>query len=478
MVMGSIKIGTEVLVIGGGPGGYVAAERAAQFGKDVVLVEWEELGGTCLNHGCIPSKALISVGDLVSKVKEAGERGVTVHGSLEIDFAKTQEWKQNKVIKRLTQGVAALMKAGQIEVVRGKAKFLDAHTVEIALNEGGNAVYTFKHCIIATGSRAVNPKFFPIDHQNVVSARDALAFTEIPKKFVVVGGGYIGVELGIAYAKLGSQVTIVEAADQLLSGTDPDILAVLMRKLRRLGVTVMLNARAGGGLQDGKVKVEEADGKVTLLEADKVLVAIGRRPYTEGLELENAGLAIDEMGFIHVDDQMRTAVKHIYAIGDVVSPVMLAHKASAQGRVAAEAIAGKPSYSDWKTVPAVIFTDPEIATVGLTEKQAKDQGIDVVVSKHPFTAIGRALTMAETDGLVKLVANRQTGVLLGAQLAGPEVSELIGEITHAIEMGALVEDVALTPHYHPTLSEGILEAAHKLLHELEGAKNKVAANVM
>lgn len=478
MVMGSIKIGTEVLVIGGGPGGYVAAERAAQFGKDVVLVESEELGGTCLNHGCIPSKALISVGELVAKVRESEERGVKLNGTLDIDFAKTQDWKQNKVIKRLTQGVAALMKAGQIEVVRGKAKFVDAHTVEIALNEGGNAVYTFKHCIIATGSKAVNPKFFPIDHENVVSARGALAFKEIPKNFVVVGGGYIGVELGIAYGKLGSNVTIVEAADQLLPGTDPDLIAVLMRKLRRLGIAVMLKAKASGGLQNGKVSVENPDGQKVELEADKVLVAVGRRPYTEGLELENAGLSIDPMGFIHVDDQMRTAVKHIFAIGDVVSPVMLAHKASAQGRVAAEAIAGKPSYTDWKTVPAVIFTDPEIAYVGLTEFQAREQGMEVAVSKHPFTAIGRALTMGETDGIVKLVANRVTGVLLGAQLAGPEVSELIGELTHAIEMGALVADVALTPHYHPTLSEGILEAAHKLLADLEaGGKKKVGAPV-
>lgn len=467
MVMGSIKIGTEVLIIGGGPGGYVAAERAAQFGKDVVLVEADELGGTCLNHGCIPSKALISVGDLLHKVRESEERGVTLEGSLHVDFAKTQEWKQNKVIKRLTQGVATLMKAGQIEVVRGKAKFIDANTVEVALNEGGNSRYSFKHCIIATGSKAVNPKFFPIDQENVVSAKGALAFKEIPKTFVVVGGGYIGVELGIAYGKLGSNVTIVEAQSQLLPGTDPDLVAVLMRKLRRLNINVMLNSKASGGLQDGKVKVEDAEGKVQMLEADKVLVAIGRRPYTEGLDLEKAGLDIDEMGFIHVDDQMRTKVRHIYAIGDVCSPIMLAHKASAQGRVAAEAIAGKPSYTDWKTIPTVIFTDPEIAAVGMTEAEAKEKGVDVVVAKHSFAAIGRALTMGESDGLVKLVANKTTGVLLGAQLIGPETSELIGELTHAIEMGALVEDVALTPHYHPTLSEGILEAAHKLLHVIE-----------
>jgi dihydrolipoamide dehydrogenase len=469
--MGSIKIGTEVLIIGGGPGGYVAAERAAQFGKDVVLVEWEELGGTCLNHGCIPSKALISVGDLLWKVKESQERGVTLNGTIDIDFGKTQDWKQNKVIKRLTSGVATLMKAGQVEVVKGKAKFVDDHTVEVALNEGGNAVYTFKHCIIATGSVAVDPKFFPLDGTNVVDARGALAFREIPKNFVVVGGGYIGVELGIAYAKLGSNVTIVEATEQILPGTDPDLITVLNRKLRRLNINVMTKAKASGGLVDGKVKVETAEG-VQMIDADKVLVAVGRRPYTEGLELDNAGLMTNEKGFLTVDDQMRTSVKHIYAIGDVVSPVMLAHKASAQGRVAAEAIAGKPSFTDWKTIPAVIFTDPEIASVGMNEAQAKEAGIDVAVAKHPFTAIGRALTMGETDGLVKLVANRTSGVLLGAQMIGPEVSELIGEITHAIEMGALVEDVALTPHYHPTLSEGILEAAHKLLDDIEKAGAK------
>ncbi len=472
MVMGSIKIGTEVLVIGAGPGGYVAAERAAQLGKDVVLVENEELGGTCLNHGCIPSKALISVGDLLHKVKEAEERGVKLNGSLDVEFAKTQDWKQNKVVGRLVKGVGSLMKAAQVEVVKGKARFTDPHTVEIELHEGGRATYSFKHCIIATGSVAVNPKFFPIDGENVVDARGALAFTEVPKNFVVVGGGYIGVELGIAYAKLGANVTIVEATEQLLPGTDPDLINVLMRKLRRLGITVMLKSKASGGLQNGKVKVEDAEGKVHEIDADKVLVAVGRRPYTEGLGLENAGVKVDERGFIPVDSQQRTNVAHIFAIGDVTSPVMLAHKASAEGRVAAEAIAGQPSHSDWQTVPAVVFTDPEIAYVGLTEKQAREQGYDVVVAKHMFAAIGRALTMGESDGLVKLVADRKTGVLLGAQMIGPEVSELIGEITHALEMGALVEDVALTPHYHPTLSEGILEAAHSLLHQIEKAGRK------
>jgi len=306
----------------------------------------------------------------------------------------------------------------------------------------------------------------------VVDSRGALAFTSVPARLLVVGGGYIGVELGIAYAKLGSTVTIVEATGQLLPGVDPDLIAVLMRKLRRLGITVMLNARASGGLQNGRVRVEDADGKVGEVEADKVLVAVGRRPYTQGLAPENAGVRLDEKGFIPVDDQQRTNVPHIYAIGDVCSPVMLAHKASAQGRVAAEAIAGLPSRADWKTVPAVVFTDPEIAYVGLTEAEARVAGCDPVVGRYNFAAVGRALTMGESDGLVKLVADRASGVLLGAQMIGPEVSELIGEITLAIEMGALVADVALTPHYHPTLSEGIFEAAHALLESIEKAGKK------
>jgi dihydrolipoamide dehydrogenase len=472
MVMGSAKIGTDVIIIGAGPGGYVAAQRASELGLTVTLVEQLELGGTCLNVGCIPSKALINVGDLLHRVKESADRGITLNGTLEVDFAKTQAWKQNKVVKRLTAGVGAMMKAADVEVVKGQAHFQDANTVQIAIEGGQAAIYGFKYAIIATGSVSVNPKFFPIDDKDVVDSTGALAFTEIPKSLVVVGGGVIGVELGQAYAKLGSKVTIVEAMDQLLPGTDPELVNVLMRKLRRLGVEVLLKAKASGGLQNGKVKVAEADGNVREIEADKVLVSIGRRPNIDGLALDKAGVTADEQGFITVDDQQRTNQKHIFAIGDVSSRVMLAHKASAEGRVAAEAIAGLPSHADWQTVPAVVFTDPEIATVGLTEAQAKEQGYDPVVSKHMFAAIGRALTMGESDGMVKLVADKNSRVLLGAQMCGPEVSELIGEITLALEMGALVDDVALTPHYHPTLSEGVLEAAHHMLQSIEKAGKK------
>jgi dihydrolipoamide dehydrogenase len=472
MVMGSAKIGTDVLIIGAGPGGYIAAQRAGELGLTTTIVEMAELGGTCLNVGCIPSKALINVGDLIHRVKEGAERGIVLNGSIDVDFAKTQDWKNNKVVKRLTSGVASLMKAADAEVVKGKAYFTDANTVHIDVEGGQTQVYGFKYAIIATGSASVNPKFFPLDDKDVVDSTGALAFTAVPKSMVVVGGGIIGVELGQAYAKLGAKVTIVEAMDQLLPGTDPDMVNVLMRKLRRQGVDVMVKAKASGGLVNGKVKVEDAEGKTQEIEAEKVLVAIGRRPYTEGLKLEAAGVKLDEKGFIPVDNQQRTNVSHIFAIGDVASPIMLAHKASAEGRVAVEVIAGQKSYADWQTIPAVIFTDPEIATVGLTEKAAKEAGHDVIVSKHMFAAIGRALTMGESDGVVKLVADKSTRVLLGAQMCGPEVSELIGEMTLAIEMGALIDDVALTPHYHPTLSEGILEAAHSMLHNIEKAGKK------
>lgn len=472
MVMGSSKIGTDVLIIGAGPGGYVAAQRCGELGLTTTIVENVELGGTCLNVGCIPSKALINVGDLVHKVKEGAERGIVVNGEITIDFAKTQDWKNNKVVKRLTTGVGALMKAADVEVVRGKAHFVDAHTVQIEIPGAQAAVYGFKYCIIATGSVPVNPSFFPIDGKDVVDSTGALAFTGIPKSMVVIGGGVIGVELGQAYAKLGSKVTIVEAAPQLLMGTDPDLIAVLNRKLKRQGIDVYVGAKASGGLVNGKVKAE-VDGKTIEIEAEKVLVSVGRKPYTEGLQLEKTGVQVNERGFILVDEQQKSSVPHIFAIGDVCSTIMLAHKASAEGVVAAEVIAGRNSAAAWKTIPTVIFTDPEIAQVGLTDAQAKERGFETIVSKHMFAAIGRALTMGESDGLIKLVADKKTGVLLGAQMCGPEVSELIGELTTAIEMGALVEDVALTPHYHPTLSEGILEAARTMLHLIEkGGKKK------
>ncbi|MFO7173051.1 MAG: dihydrolipoyl dehydrogenase [Bacillota bacterium] len=464
MVMGSIKTGTDVLVIGAGPGGYVAAARAGHLGLDVTLVEAGELGGVCLNEGCIPSKALIAAANIVHHAREAADRGIHFT-DLRVDMEKLQEWK-DKVIRRLVSGVAYQQKQAQVNVVRGRARFEGPHDAVVEGPDGLQAFH-FKYCIIATGSQPVELPFLKFDGERVLQARDALNLREVPEHLVVVGGGYIGLELGIVYRKLGAQVTVVEMMDQILPGTDPDLVNVLMRKLRRLGVTVHTRARARGLVEEGGrtvLQVEASDGQVLSLPADKVLVSVGRKPNTEGLNLAAAGVELDDRGFIKTDEQCRTNVPHIFAIGDVAGGMLLAHKASHEGLVAAEAIAGKPAAKDWVSVPAVVFTDPEIAYVGLTEQQAREQGYEVQVGRFQFTASGRALTLGETDGLVKIVADAKTGVVLGVQMAGPEVSEMISEAALALEMGALVEDIARTIHPHPTLSEGIMEAAQAIFH--------------
>lgn len=470
MVVGTIATGTEVLVIGGGPGGYVAAARAAALGKDVTLVESSSLGGTCVSVGCIPSKALISSADLVQRLREAGDRGITA-GDIQVDAARLQDWK-NKVVKRLQQGVQFQMKSRDVNVVWGVAQFTGPQQVAVRSLDPDGPVqsFTFEHCIIATGSATVELPALPFDHQFVIDSTDALALTAIPGDLVVVGGGYIGVELGTLYRKLGANVTIVEMMDQLLPGVDPDLVQVLMRRLRKLGITVHLEARAvaatapAGAEQPGSLRIEDKKGQSLALPADKVLVAVGRRPYTEGLDLAAAGVRTNEKGFIPVDEQCRTSVPHIFAVGDVSGNPMLAHRASKQGLVAAEAICGQAAACDWAGVPAVIFTDPEIAYVGLTEAQARERGDEVTVSKFPFTANGRALTHGHTDGLVKLVADRESGLILGVQMVGPEMTELVGEATLALEMVTTVTDLGATMHPHPTLSEGLMEAALAIAH--------------
>lgn len=464
MVMGSIATGTEVLVIGGGPGGYVAAHRAAQLGKDVTLVEMAGLGGVCLQQGCIPSKALISSGELISRLEEAAERGITAE-KVSLDGARLQAWKR-KVIDRLEKGVAGLLKSADVSVVKGKATFTDAKTVAVTPvdGEGPTQAFTFEQCIIATGSAPINLKFMPFDGQRVLDARDVLALTEIPASVAVVGGGYIGIELGLMLRKLGAKVTVVEALDNILTGVDPDLVNVLSRRLRRLGVEVHTGASARGVAEEG-LTVAAAGGATRVIPADKILVSVGRRPLTGEIGIEHTGIQLDGKGFIPVDQQCRTAVPHIYAIGDVTAGPMLAHRASKQAIVAAEAIAGLPSATDWVSVPAVVYTDPEIAYVGLSEAQAKEAGYEVDVAKFFFQALGRALTLGQSDGLIKIVAEKGSGVVLGVHMIGPEVSELISEATLALEMGATVEDLAATIHPHPTLAEGLMEAAQQLLHK-------------
>lgn len=467
MVVGDVATGTDVLVIGGGPGGYVAAIRAAQGGKDVVLVEKNALGGVCLNVGCIPSKALISAAEAYHGLAKEAQRGLQVE-SAAMDVKQLQTWKGG-MVQRLTDGIGRLLQANDVQVVNGKARFTDDRTVMVE-TDGGSEVYSFEHAIIATGSRPVELPPFPFDGEHILSSSHALSLEEAPEHLVVIGGGYIGLELGMVYARLGSRVTVVEMMDQLIPGTNPELVQVVARNLRRLKVKVHLNTRAlewkeAGDGEGVSLTLQELDGGGAAkgdpftVAADKVLVSVGRRPNSEDLGLDRAGVAVDHRGFITVDDERRTSVPHIFAIGDVAGEPMLAHKASREGIVAAEVIIGEPAAYDPVSVPAVIFTDPEIAYVGLSEDQAKEQGYDVTVGRFPLMALGRALTMGQTDGYVKLIAEAESGVLLGAEMVGPEASNLISEVTLALEMGARLEDIAGTIHPHPTLGEAWMEAA-------------------
>jgi len=463
MVVGDIAMGTEVLVIGSGPGGYVAAIRAAQLGKDVTLVEKEAtLGGICLNHGCIPSKALIHASSLYDHIQHAQLYGIQVKEAT-IDVAALQGWKQG-VVDKLTGGVAQLCQRNGIEVMTGKATFTGEKQVRVE-GEHGVTTINFKDAIVATGSHPIEVPQFEFDGVRVIGSRQALALDKAPKSLLVVGGGYIGLELSTVYAKLGTKVTVVEMLDTLLAGVEADLVRPVAKRLKALGVEVYTGARATA-LKKAKtsatVTVETQEGQKTF-KVDKVLVSVGRKPNTSDLGLEAAGVTLDERGFVVVDEQLHSSNPHIYAIGDVAGQPMLAHKASHEGIVAAEVIAGLPSAADFQAIPAVIFTDPEIATVGLSEAQAKEAGYAPVVGKFPFPALGRALTTGSPEGFVRLVSDSKTQLVLGAQIVGHEVSNLISEVALAIELAATSEDLALTVHPHPTLSEGVMEAAEVVL---------------
>lgn len=463
MVVGDFANEVDVLVVGGGPGGYVAAIRAAQLGRKVTLVDKGELGGVCLNRGCIPSKALISAAERVQQLKESAHMGIRVDGEITVDLPELMKWKDG-VVKKLTGGVATLLKGNKVEVIKGEAYFSGSDTVRIATDKDSQT-YQFKDCIIATGSRPAELPSLPFDGERILSSTEILSLREIPKRLVVVGGGYIGLELGTAYRKLGSAVTILEGTDSLLPGVEPSLVRMVTRKLKKLGVTVVTGAMVQGGERsenEVRVTARVKDEEKTFT-ADVVLVAVGRKPNTDELGLEQVGVQLDERGFIKVDRQMRTSVPHIYAIGDVAGGALLAHKASYEGKVAAEVIAGQPSEVDVRAMPFVIFSDPEIAYTGLTEKEAKEKGYDPVVSRFAFQANGRALTMEAADGFVQVVADKESKQILGVQIVGPEASTLISEAVLAIEMGANAEDVSLSVHAHPTLPESFMEAAEGVL---------------
>ncbi|MFO7769495.1 MAG: dihydrolipoyl dehydrogenase [bacterium] len=460
----------EAVVIGAGPGGYAAAIRLGQLGKKTLIIEKEAIGGTCLNFGCVPSKALISAADLYHKLDHSDAMGISVKEKA-IDFEKTQQWK-GEVVGRLTGGVAQLLKGNEVDTLEGTARFKDAHSVLVETGEGEEEV-TFDRAVIATGSRPFFLEGFEPDGEVVVGSRGALDFAEVPEKLLVIGGGYIGLELGIAYAKLGTGVTVVEMMDTLLPGSPKRLAKMVERSCKKLEMDIHLKTKAKGLERSGEKAVltaEDREGEEKTFEADRVLVTIGRKPNTEGLDLEAAGLETDEKGFLSVDPQRRTEVEHIFAIGDVAGEPMLAHKAAKEGVVAAEVIAGEPAEYDYRAVPAVIFTEPEIAYVGLGKEEAEEGGYEVVTGRFPFQANGRALALDETDGWVQVIGDGESGMLLGVQIVGPGAADLISEACLALEMGARMEDVGYTMHPHPTLGEAVMEAAEgalgKAIHQL------------
>ncbi len=462
MVVGDFATEVDVMVIGGGPGGYVAAIRAAQLGRKVTLVDKSELGGVCLNRGCIPSKALISAADRVQQIRSASDLGINVE-NVTVDLEQMMNWKDG-VVKKLTGGVGTLLKGNKVEVVSGEAYFSGPNTVRVS-TEQSSQTYQFNDCIIATGSRPAELKSLPFDGKRILSSTELLQLKEVPQRLLVVGGGYIGLELGTAYRKLGSEVTILEGADSILPEVDPAMSRMVNRNLKKLGVKVVTKAMVQGGQTSGDevTVIAKVKGKEESFTADVVLVAIGRTPNTDELGLDLVGITTDERGFIPVDDQLRTAVDHVYAIGDITGGALLAHKASYEGKVAAEVIAGQKSAVDYQAMPYVIFSDPEIAYTGLTEKEAKEAGYDPVTSRFSFHANGRALSMEAADGFAQVVADKESKQILGVQIVGPEASSLIAEAVLAIEMGANAEDLSLTIHPHPTLPEALMEAAEGVL---------------
>ncbi|SET32313.1 dihydrolipoyl dehydrogenase [Paenibacillus sp. NFR01] len=458
MVVGDASIEIDTLVIGAGPGGYVAAIRAAQLGQKVLIVDKSELGGVCLNRGCIPSKALISAAHQYEAAQHGEVFGISTEG-VKVDWAKTQEFK-NGVVKRMTTGVTSLMKGNKIEVFSGEAMFINANEARL-FNEHESPRYKFNNCIIATGSRPIELKPFPFGGR-ILSSTEALDLPEIPKSMIVIGGGYIGAELGQMYSKFGTKVTIIEGMDTVLPGFDKDMTRLVAKNMAKTGIEIVTGAKAESAVQTDKdVTVKySVGGESKEVTADYLLVTVGRRPNTDGeLGLDLIGIELDERGLIKVDHQGRTNIPNIYAIGDIVPGLALAHKASYEGKIAAEAISGHKSVVDYKVIPAVVFTDPECSSVGLTEKEAKDKGLKVKAGKFPFAGNGRAVSLNAPDGFIKIVANADNNLVLGAQIVGLEASNLIAELGLAIEMGATLEDIALTIHAHPTLGEIVMEAA-------------------
>jgi dihydrolipoamide dehydrogenase len=450
----------DLVVVGAGPGGYVAAIRAGQLGLKTAVVERDRIGGVCLNYGCIPSKSLIYASGLFDKIRHADALGFVV-GEPKVDGAKLQEWKSG-IVNRLTTGVGFLLSKLGVTVIKGTARLAGKDTLSVAGADGKTQTVGFGKCILATGARPVALPSFPIDGKTVVTSKEALDVATVPEDVVVIGGGVIGLEMGMVFLKLGSRLTVVELTDSLLPGTDPDLVRVLERALGKRGAKVLKATKADGLVTEkGKthVAVTNPDGSKQRLPADLVLVAVGFKPNSDGLGIEALGIKTDAKGHLLVDEHRRTNVPNVYAIGDVAGQPWLAHKASKEGIVAAEHAAGKPTAYDVRAMPSGIFTDPEIGTVGLQEHEAKKEGRRVRVGKFPFTALGKALSIGQTDGFVKMIADEETDELLGVGVVGYGAADLVAEAALAIEMGATAQDIGLTVHAHPTMPESLMEAA-------------------
>jgi dihydrolipoamide dehydrogenase len=469
-------IETQLLVLGGGPGGYAAAFLAADRGMKVTLIDAAERpGGTCLHVGCIPSKALLHTAKLITDVREAGQVGLTF-APPKIDVNGVRgHWV--KVVDTLSRNLASLAKARKVTYVHGRGRFADGQTIEV---EGGNR-FRFEHCIVASGSVPARPSAFNLNTPRLMDSTAALKLEEVPPRLLVVGGGYIGLELGYVYAALGSKVTVVEMTDGLLPGVDRDLVLPLQKRLAKLFDKILLKTKVVK-LEEGKgglrAELEGEEVKEKEQKFERVLVAVGRRPNSRELGLDKAGVAVDEKGFITVDEQRRTSAERIFAIGDVAGEPMLAHKATYEGKIAVEVLAGEPAVYDARAIPAVVFTDPEIAWCGLTETEAQRQGRSVKVVRFPWSGSGRALTLGRPDGLTKMLIDPETERVLGVGIVGVDAGEILGEAMLAIEMSASARDVAMTMHTHPTLTETLGEAAEAVYgmspHQLP-AREKVKA---
>lgn len=449
----------DLVVIGAGPGGYSAAFRAADLGLKVILVErYAALGGVCLNVGCIPSKALLHAAKVIDDAEFFADHGIKF-SKPKIDLKKLEAWKSS-VVGKLTGGLQGLAKQRKVEVVTGKAGFTDPHTLNVETDDGSRAI-RFRHCIIAAGSRPVAPPGFDLKHPRIMDSTDALELEEIPKRLLIVGGGIIGLEMASVYHALGSEITVVELADRLMTGADADIVKPFRKIIDKRYANIYLKTRVVSLSADDKgVDVEfEGDKAPAKDRFDRVLVSVGRRPNTDGLNIEASGLSLQDNGCIAADDQMRTAVEHIFAIGDVIGQPMLAHKAVHEGKVAAEVIGGEKSGFDGRVIPSVAYTDPEVAWVGVTQEQAKAEGLAVEVGTFPWAANGRSLSLGRDEGVTKLIFEKDTERVIGAGIVGTNAGDLIAEVALAIEMGADMHDIGLTIHPHPTLSESVAMAA-------------------